>query len=514
MRPTAATVLLLLLATPFAAIARDDDDEEPAPAPRYKMHTEIDFDGLSVSPGGAEDITFFRDRALAGEVPHPNVFTPEGLFSEHDLPIAGARTCEKLICPVGRAVPTSLLVQPEVRYLAQLGFDTNLDARTFRRAPLNLVAVIDKSGSMSGQPLEMVKASLLEVVEKLGPTDQLSIVLYGDQVHTWLAPTSGSNRAAIRGAIAGIHSAGSTNMEAGLGAGFELAQRTAPSFDGTTRVMLFTDERPNVGRTDATSFMGMAEAAARSHVGMTTIGVGVQFGAELATKVASVRGGNLHFFADVPGMKAVFAEKFDTMVTELAHDMQLVVTPAPGLKVAGVYGIPGDAMRWEADGSIRMSVATLFPSADDGAIYFAFAPEDDRPLPSRPFAHGESVARVAVDYATRSGAREPSTLDMTVAPLATAGAGLTRGVLLVDEVTTLKKATALHHEQNDQEGAYQLVHALASNFRGLVDPDLAEERLLVLALEATLGKLSGHQGEPGPGVAARDPVTGLPRGPR
>jgi hypothetical protein len=43
-------------------------------------------------------------------------------------------------------------------------------------------------------------------------------------------------------------------------------------FDGTTRVMLFTDEQPNVGRTDATSFAAMAEEASRGGIGLTTIG--------------------------------------------------------------------------------------------------------------------------------------------------------------------------------------------------------------------------------------------------
>lgn len=499
------TLSLLLLAAPFATplASADDDDDDESPAPTAKFRTRIDFDALSVSPGGAEDITFFRDRALAGEIPHPNVFTAEGLFSEHDLPIAGQRACHQMICPVGRAVPARMLVQPEVRWLAQLGFDTNIAAETFRRAPLNLVAVIDKSGSMSGDPLETVKASLLEVAGQLGPTDQLSIVLYGDSVHTHLAPSR--DRQEIVRAIASIRSAGSTHMEAGLEAGFRLARATAPGFDGTTRVMLFTDERPNVGRTDAQSFMGMAEAAADDRIGMTTIGVGVQFGAELATKVSSVRGGNLHFFADVPGMRKVFAAEFDTMVTQLATDMELVVTPAPGLKIAGVYGIPGDALEWRADGAIRMEVATLFLSRKDGAIYVAFAPESD----ALPTSVGERVASVAVDYVTMAGRHEPSTVAMTVATSGTAGKGLERGLLLVDQLTTLKKATALHHEHNDQEGAFQLVHSLASSFRHNEDPDLAGERALVLKLEETLGRLSGHQGE-GATMAVRDPVTGLP----
>ena len=73
-------------------------------------------------------------------------------------------------------------------------------------------------------------------------------------------------------------------MEAGLKVGYETAFATAPAFRGNTRLMLFTDEQPNVGRTDADSFIGMAEAASRRGIGLTTIGVGVQFDATLATR--------------------------------------------------------------------------------------------------------------------------------------------------------------------------------------------------------------------------------------
>jgi hypothetical protein len=95
------------------------------------------------------------------------------------------------------------MVQPEVRYLAQLGFSSNLDPKTWKRAPLHLVAVVDKSGSMSGQPLELVKESLIKVVSQMGSDDELSIVLYGDRSHVYLQPTPIRDRAAISAQIRG-----------------------------------------------------------------------------------------------------------------------------------------------------------------------------------------------------------------------------------------------------------------------------------------------------------------------
>ncbi len=305
---------------------RDDDEERLPPAPKA-MHYEfsdfaIEGQALGATPGGAQDITFARAEIARGGVPNARIFTPEGLFSEHDLPLDTGRPCTQLLCLTAAAAPVELGAQADARTLAQLGFASNLDAATWRRDPLNLVAVVDKSGSMSGAPLETVKASLHTVADLLGPADQLTVVLYGDRVHVQVPTTPAGNKRPLHAAIDGITSEGSTDMESGLRMGFDVARRTSSHFGGRTRVMLFTDERPNVGDTSAKGFMGMARAASRDGIGLTTVGVGTQFGAELATAISSVRGGNLFFFPDIAAMEARFEKDLDTMVTELAHGLE------------------------------------------------------------------------------------------------------------------------------------------------------------------------------------------------
>lgn len=511
-----AAAATLLAPQTEARSPRDDDEELPSPSPAHmKVYdfSSIEVMGeLGVTAGGAQDIRFFRDRAASGEVPHPAVFTPEGLFSEHDLPLESRGPCRELVCAFGEASDARLLVQPEVLWLAQLGFSSGMDPATFRRAPLNLVAVVDKSGSMSGQPMEMVKKALHKLADQLDDRDRLQIVLYGDTSHVHLEATGGAEKGRLHRAIDAIAINGSTYMEAGLKLGFAEARKSAARFDGLTRVMLFTDERPNVGRTDAESFMGMAEANSQAGIGMTTIGVGVQFGAELATKISSVRGGNLFFFNDDAAIEKTFGEELDTIVTELAYDMALEVRPAAGLKIAGMYGIPGEALQWTPEGGLKVQIATMFASKRAGAIYVAFSSEAGPNLPARRLEPGDSAGSVSLVYTLRDGRVVAGTADLTYVAPGQASTGLFRGALLVNQATALKEATRLHHEKNDQEGAYQLVHAVASIYRQIADEDLRSEVELTENLERTLAKLSGHEGEPssvrpGPRI---NPVTGLP----
>ncbi|MCA9636579.1 MAG: hypothetical protein KC420_11185, partial [Myxococcales bacterium] len=108
--------LLALLALALAALSADpasagDDERKRRPS---KMMRSFDFDDafapsaaaeMGATPGGAQDIEFFRSRVNAGEIPHPNVFTPEGLFSEHDLPLRQGGPCAQLLCTAGEAMP-------------------------------------------------------------------------------------------------------------------------------------------------------------------------------------------------------------------------------------------------------------------------------------------------------------------------------------------------------------------------------------------------------------------------
>ncbi|MEO6992462.1 MAG: VWA domain-containing protein [Lacunisphaera sp.] len=483
-----------LLAQPPAKKEKDRDDQIVVLSPFCIEGSTFAGTRLGATVGGAKDTNYFRDAVKRGEFPHPNTITPEGLFSEYDLPLKSQNKGTDLLLLNGEAMPAKLLTQPEVRYLAQIGFSSGLDARTWHREPLNLIAVVDKSGSMSGPRIALVKDCLHKMLSQLGSHDQLSLVLYGDRAHVFFEPTpvTESNRAKIDAAIDAIEINGSTNMEAGLQVGFELARQSQRSFHGRTRLMQFTDERPNVGDTSAEGFMGLMQAGSRDGIGQTTIGVGEEFGAELAAKVSSVRGGNLFFFADAKEMEKTFSEELDTLVTELAYDLDVKICPAPGLRLTGVYGIPGEMLKWEGDRNVRFHVTTLFLSKRRGAIYLTFAPEAEN-LPTRSYSENHSLASIQLSY-LEQGKNESTASKLELPFIATdkASTGLKRGRILVDEYLALKGAMTAHLIENNQGKAHRLLDEFNTELKGSKDRALRKERQLVGSLLKSMGKLAGH----------------------
>lgn len=420
---------------------------------------------ISARAGGAQDVAFARDRIFAGQVPRPETFTAEGLLARHDLVLPGRRRCDGLLCVRGAAVPARLPSVPVATHLVQLGFDTGLVMETYRRPPLNLVFVVDTSCSMAGPPLELVRRTLGEIAERLGPNDRASLVSFSDGARV----LGRGNKAFVR-ALGSLKSTGATNLEAGLKLGFDVAKKSR-RFDGVTRVVLLTDEQPNVGRTDAAGFMAIARRAAKNRIGMTTIGVGTHFGVEVATAVSSVRGGNLFFFPDPKVMRKTLNEELDTMMVELAYDLEVLITPSPGMVVVDVYGVPGEMIERTGAG-VRFGVETLFASKNRGGIFLALAGQ----------SRTEALAAASVSYVELSGRRRKDAIVVAEIPR-----GLQRGTALIDQHTTLERATTAYYA-GGAELAYELVSGLAARQRELSDPTLDDEKKTVQRLLGTLAR--------------------------
>jgi len=451
---------------------------------------------MGVRQGGAQDVRHFRSVAAEVGMPRPESLTLEGLMGEHDLTLPGTNACAQLFCLVTEAMPAALPTRPDDRLFVGLGFTSNIEAATWRRAPLNLVAVVDKSGSMSGPPLALVRRSLRQIVGQMREGDQLSIILYGDTSHVYLAPTAiGPDRERVLAAIDAIASAGSTNMEAGLKVGYETAFASAPAFRGNTRMMLFTDEQPNVGRTDADSFMTMAQGASRQGIGLTTIGVGVQFDATLATRVSSTRGGNLFFISNEEEVASVFENQLDTMVSELAHDVRITMTPRDGYRISGVFGVPDGLMADAGEGAISITVPTAFLSANGGGIFLALAKAGERThLPAAALT-STPLLEVSLTYVGAQDGRQGEDRLVVAAPTANPSAPLRRAQLLVDEYFALTGAATAFHQRNDPRTAYRLLTGISGRLASSGLAGLDAERTLVGNMLQQASFYAGYAGE-------------------
>ncbi|MGB3844561.1 VWA domain-containing protein [Sphingopyxis sp. YF1] len=489
-----AALALLATAAPLPVLAQDSAGQDDEDAD----YSSIVVTGARIRQGGAQDIQHFRATALsASTLPRPESLTVEGLLGEHDLTLPAGDACAQLFCLNVQTMAANLPTRPDDLLFVGMAFDSNIDAANWKREPLSIMAVVDRSGSMTGAPIANVKAALHQMVDELAPRDRLGIVIYGTNSNVHLAPvTVQGNREAMHAAIDGIAIDGSTSMEAGLTLGFQAAFAEAEQFGGKVRMMLFTDEQPNTGRTDAGSFMAMAEDASKRGVGLTTIGVGVQYNGALATKVSSVRGGNLFFIAGPDKGAELMKSEFRNMVSEVAHDLVMTLVPHAGYRISGVFGVPDGLMSEGKDGAIAITVPTAFLSSNGGGIYASLGKAEARAhLPATPLSDGAPLMDVSLSYVSAlDGSRHGDRLSIGT-PTTAPAANLRLAQVLVDQYLVLDAATRAFHRDGNPKQAFALLDGLNTRLAGVDYADLKAERELVDTMRGKAALYAGYGGE-------------------
>ncbi len=194
------------------------------------------------------------------------------------------------------------------------------------RPSANLTFVIDVSGSMAQENrLGLVKQSLEILVNRMRADDTIAIVVYGSDARVILPPTNGSDRNTILSAIYSLDTEGSTNLEAGLLLGYEMANR-AYKFDGINRVILASDGVANVGNTSADGIAAQIRGYADSGIQLTTIGFGLgNYNDVMMEQLADQGDGNYGYIDTLEEAENLFVDNIMSTLQVIGLDAKIQV---------------------------------------------------------------------------------------------------------------------------------------------------------------------------------------------
>jgi Ca-activated chloride channel family protein len=342
-------------------------------------------DSVGLAAGGAKSIANFRNNLEEGYLPLPSDLSYEGLFYDYFFDTSGRRggACAGTFCPKYATAVTSDPLSGETERYLSVGLDSGLDS--FRRKPLNLVVVLDVSGSMGSSfdeyyydrfgnrktvseadsddrtKMDVATDAVAAMTTNLREEDRFGMVVFNDEaaVAKPVRPVGHTDMDAIRGHIQELESGGGTNMSAGLSSATELLSE----YDGQdrtereTRTIFVTDAMPNLGETSASGLQGMLGENAAVHHYTTFVGVGVDFNSEVVDRITEVEGANYYPVHSSEQFERKLDDEFRYMVTPLVFDLSLALSSS-GFDIRKVYGTTAAA---DATSEL-MRANTLFPS--------------------------------------------------------------------------------------------------------------------------------------------------------
>ncbi|CAN6288033.1 unnamed protein product [Urochloa humidicola] len=249
------------------------------------------------------------------------------------------------------------------------------------RAPLDLVTVLDVSGSMQGGKLALLKQAMRFVIDNLGPADRLSVVSFSHVASRRIRLTrmSDGGKASAKRAVESLVATGRTDIGKGLGVASEvLADRRYRN--AVTSVILLSDGHDNCSRV-GTNYGNLVPLSFRASGGgnrpgpMHTFGFCTDHDPPAMHAIAEATGGTFAFVENQEVIQDSFAQCIGGLLSVVVQDARLAVTCAhPGVRVREVKSGRYESRVAEDGASATVDVGELYAGEERRFLLFVDVP--------------------------------------------------------------------------------------------------------------------------------------------
>ncbi|VVA90448.1 unnamed protein product [Arabis nemorensis] len=217
---------------------------------------------------------------------------------------------------------------------------SNDDRRT--RAPLDLITVLDVSGSMEGMKMQLMKNAMGFVIQNLGETDRLSVIAFSSTARRLfpLRLMSETGKQVAMQAVNSLFAEGGTNIAEGLKIGARVIEDRRWK-NPVSGIMLLSDGQDNF----TLAYNGLRLRAdyesllpGSSRIPIHTFGFGSDHDAELMHTISQVSRGTFSFIETETVIQDAFAQCIGGLlsVVILEQAVEIECIHEQGLKISSI----------------------------------------------------------------------------------------------------------------------------------------------------------------------------------
>ena len=239
--------------------------------------------------------------------------------------------------------------EPQMLYVV-LELEAPLAARQSPAPPLNVCLVLDRSTSMQGEKMDMVKAAAIQVLRNLRPQDVLSIVTFSDRAEVVIPASLYQERTRLEAMIQMIRSSGATEIYQGLETGVNEVRRSLDT-KRVNHIVLLTD-----GHTygDEQACLELASQISEWGIGISAMGIGKDWNDIFLDVLATRTGGSSAFIAEPGDIKRLVLEKFNALAQTYAEELVLRLRPVEGVDLSYAFRLQPDPSPIALDAPLRL----------------------------------------------------------------------------------------------------------------------------------------------------------------
>lgn len=344
---------------------------------------------IGLSTGGAKNVENFRENIKNGYFPISTDITYNGLFYDYYFDTGRKTESTELFSPSYSMAKSKDPISGEIEYYMTVGLNSNIKQSDFQRKKLNLVIMLDISGSMSSSlnnyyydsylngnrnqeknlkkepKMKVANESVNLLLDKLDKEDRVGIVLFETKSYVAkpLNLVGETDMDAIKEHVLEINPLGNTNFSDGYEDSTKLfSEEMLNNSEYENRIIVITDAMPNLGTVSKGGLAERVKENANNGIYTSFIGVGVDFNTQVIECLSDVKGANYYSVHSTEEFHKIMSEDFEYMVTPLVFDLELKLE-SNGFSISNIYGTDTK----NNDSGTLIKVNTLFPSSSNSS---------------------------------------------------------------------------------------------------------------------------------------------------
>lgn len=246
------------------------------------------------------------------------------------------------------------------------------------RLPIDLVAVLDQSGSMDGDKLRMVRNSMNFAISQLKSNDRLSVVLFESEVNLLfpLKEMDSKNKQEAIDLVNSVKALNLTNLSGGLTMGFnqliEDQKNCQVERNSVSSILLFTDGLANKGLTKTeeikNELIKMREELKKPS-SIFCFGYGSDHSTEMLRGISDAGDGMYYYVEDEEKIPSAFGDCIGGLLSVAAQNLKLKLESHNGVQIKKILGAPVSGKNIQSNNASDTEVNGTSYEREMGDIY-------------------------------------------------------------------------------------------------------------------------------------------------
>lgn len=229
--------------------------------------------------------------------------------------------------------------------------------------PLNICLALDRSTSMKGAKMDLLKGAAIQFLRDMRNEDIFSVVTFSDRAEVIIPAGYQSDRTKLESRIRDIQASGATELFQGLECGLNEVRRGSDA-RRVNHLILLTD-----GHTygDEENCLQSAAQASGQGIGISVMGIGTDWNDIFLDQVANRTGNSSRYIAHPQDIQKLLAEKFSELTRVLAEETSLEFKIPEGVRLNHAFRMQPDGGPLDTKGTTKLG--QVLRDADTSVLF-------------------------------------------------------------------------------------------------------------------------------------------------